>query len=314
MKGLITKATGSWYQVLLDSGESVSCRLPGKFRLSEEQIVNPVAVGDNVDVTLEKDGTGVINRIGERKNKLVRKATHGRRGIQLLAANVDLVLIVQSLRDPVFKTGFIDRLLVTCEAWEIPALIIINKTDLQKSSMDEEKLDQIETLYREIGYDFLRSSIHDQTSIAKLSKALKGKISVFSGHSGTGKTSLLNALSPGLQLKTGDISRSSNKGKHTTTYAQLIRLSEDTFVVDTPGIREFGLVDLEPYELSLFFPEMRPYRESCRFYNCTHRHEPGCAVLPAVEDGNVPESRYKSYLNILESIEAGKSEIQNSRR
>ncbi len=305
MKGLITKATGSWYQVLLDNGESVSCRLPGKFRLDDEKVVNPVAVGDNVDVTLEKDGSGVINRIGERKNKLVRKATHGRRGIQLLAANVDLVLIVQSLHEPIFKTGFIDRLLVTCEAWEIPALILINKTDLQKSSKDEEKLKQIETLYREIGYDFLKTSIHDKTSIKKLSTALKGKISVLSGHSGTGKSSLLNALSPGLQLKTGDISRSSNKGKHTTTYAQLIRLSEDTYVVDTPGIREFGLVDLEPYELSLFFPEMRPHRESCRFYNCTHRHEPDCAVLTAVEDGNVPESRYKSYLNILESVETG---------
>ncbi len=305
MKGLITKATGSWYQVLLDNGESVSCRLPGKFRLGEEQIVNPVAVGDIVDITLQKDGTGVIDRIGQRKNQLVRKATHGRRGIQLLATNVDLVLIVQSLREPDFKTGFIDRLLVTCEAWEIPALIIINKTDLQKSRKDEEKLEQIETLYRELGYDFLRTSIHDKTSINNLSTALTGKISVLSGHSGTGKTSLLNALSPGLQLKTGDISRFSNKGKHTTTYAQLIRLSEETYVVDTPGIREFGMVDLEPYEISLFFPEMRPHRESCRFYNCTHRHEPDCAVRTAVEDGNVPESRYKSYLNILKSIETG---------
>ena len=306
MKGLITKATGSWYQVLSDSGEIISCRLPGKFRLDDEEILNPVAVGDSVHVTLQKDGTGVINRIGERKNQLVRKATHGRRGMQLLAANVDLVLIVQSLREPVFKTGFIDRLLVTCEAWEIPALIIINKTDLQKGSKDKEKLEQVETLYREIGYDFLKTSIHDKSSMENLSRALKGKISVLSGHSGTGKTSLLNALSPGLQLKTGDISRFSNKGKHTTTYAQLIRLSDETYVVDTPGIREFGLVDLEPYEISLFFPEMRPYRESCRFYNCTHRHEPDCAVRVAVEDGNVQESRYKSYLSILESIETGR--------
>ena len=304
MKGLVIKATGSWYQVQTDSGDIVACRLPGKFRLDDERILNPVAVGDIVDLTLQKDSTGVINRITDRKNQLVRKATHGRRGTQLLAANVDLVCIVQSLREPVFKTGFIDRLLVTCEAWDISPLIIINKTDLQKNQKDRDKLENVETLYRELGYDLLKTSILDKTSIEHLMTALKGKISVLCGHSGTGKSSLLNALSPGLHLKTGDISRSSNKGKHTTTYAQLIQLKDKTYVVDTPGIREFGVVDLEPYEISLLFPEMRPHRESCHFYNCTHRHEPNCAVRTAVESGNVPESRYKSYVNILGSIES----------
>ena len=305
MKGLITKATGSWYQILLDDGSSVSCRLPGKFRLDEEEVVNPVAVGDNVQITLQKDGTGIIDHIEQRKNRLVRKATHGRRGVQLLATNVDLVLIVQSLRDPGVKTGFIDRLLVTCETYDIPAQIIINKCDLQKNEKDAYTLDHLEELYTDLGYDFLRTSIHDDHSIAELKSSLGGKISVLTGHSGTGKSSLLNAMSPGLKLKTGEISSSSNKGKHTTTYAQLIALSEHTYVVDTPGIREFGLVDLETYELSLHFPEMRPHREECRYYNCTHRHEPSCAVKKAVEENLISESRYKSYLSILESIETG---------
>ncbi len=305
MKGLITKATGSWYQVLLDNDENMSCRLPGKFRLDEDDLVNPVAVGDIVDVFPQKDGTGVINQVLERRNRLVRKATHGRRGAQLIAANLDLVIIVQSLRDPSFKTGFIDRVLVTCEAYEITPLIIINKSDLNKGDKDMEMLDQVQELYNGLGYDLLTTSIHDEASIGRLKSHITGKLSVFTGHSGTGKTSLLNALSPGLAFKTAEISRSSNKGKHTTTYAQLVKLAENTFLVDTPGIREFGLVDMEQYEISLHFPEMRPYRESCRFYNCTHRHEPSCAVRDAVERQAITGSRYKSYLSIVESVESG---------
>jgi ribosome biogenesis GTPase / thiamine phosphate phosphatase len=303
MNGQITKATGSWYQVMLDDGTSVSCRLPGRFRLDDEEVVNPVAVGDIVEVSMQNDGTGIIDRIGDRKNRLVRKATHGRRGVQLLATNVDQVLIVQSLRDPVVKTGFLDRVLVTCEAYEIPAHIIINKTDLQRKSKDVGMLDQLEELYTKLGYGFLRTSIHDLKSVEKLKSLTAGKVSVMTGHSGTGKTSLLNAMSPGHNLKTGEVSRFSSKGKHTTTYAQLIPLDDNAYIVDTPGIREFGLVDVEPYEMSLYFPEMKVYREECRFYNCTHRHEPSCAVRKAVVDELISESRYKSYVNILESIE-----------
>lgn len=305
MKGLITKATGSWYQVQLDNDKSMSCRLPGKFRLDEDDLVNPVAVGDMVEVSPQKDGTGVIDTILERKNRLVRKATHGRRGVQLIATNLDLVIIMQSLREPALKTGFIDRLLVTCEAYEIMPLIVINKTDLVTGHRDSERLAQIESLYKGLGYDLLTTSIHDGSSIERLKSHVTGKISVLTGHSGTGKTSLLNALSPGLVLKTGEISRFSNKGKHTTTYAQLVKLAKNTYLVDTPGIREFGLVDMEPYEISLHFPEMRSHRETCRFYDCTHRHEPSCAVRHAVEKQEITESRYKSYLSIVESVETG---------
>lgn len=305
MNGLITKATGSWYQVLLDNGSTVPCRLPGRFRLDREKVLHPVAVGDLVTITRQKDGTGVIEHIGERKNRLVRKATHGRRGVQLIATNVDQVLIVQSLRNPVVKAGFVDRVLVTCEAYQIPAVVIINKTDLSKKNKDAEILDQLEKLYTGLGYGFLRTSIHEQESIARLKVQTAGKISVLTGHSGTGKSSLLNTLSPGLNLKTGEISRSSNKGRHTTTYAQILPLGEQTFIVDTPGVREFGLVDVEPFEVSLYFPEMVDHRERCRFHNCTHRHEPSCAVRQALETGSISESRYRSFVNILESIESG---------
>ncbi len=301
--GLVTRATGSWYQVRLTTGHSLSCRMPGKFRLSEEEIVNPLAVGDRVDVRMQSDGTGIIDRIHDRKNRLERKATHGRRGIQILASNVDLVLAVQSLRDPVVKTGFIDRVLVSSEACGISAAIVLNKKDLKKGNKDEKRLEDMRSIYPDLGYSLLETSIHRPETIRRLHDMLENRISVLTGHSGTGKTSLLNALSPDLNLKTGEVSSFSNKGKHTTTFAQLIELSNETFIVDTPGIREFGLVDFEPYEISHFFPEMKPLITSCRYHNCTHRHEPDCAVKNAVEEGTVSRSRYRSYLNILESVE-----------
>lgn len=309
MEGLITKATGSWYQARLNDGERIECRLPGKFRLADGNATNPVAVGDIVKINPQPDNTGIIEDVRERKNKLIRKATHGRKGIQIIAANVDQVLIVQSLHQPAFKTGFTDRLLVCCEAYEIPAVIVLNKTDLQKGEKDVQKLRETEELYSGLGYTFLKTTIHDQSSIARLQHRIKGKMSVMSGPSGTGKTTLMNLMTTGSKHKTGEISRFSNKGKHTTTLARIVELPEQSYIIDTPGIREFGLVGIEPYELSLFFPEMRTLREACRFYNCTHKHEPSCAVKKAVEDGQIAPSRYRGYVNILESIE---DELQQS--
>lgn len=303
MQGLIIKATGSWYTVKLDNRKAVPCRLPGKFRLSEEHITNPVAVGDNVSVALQSDGTGVIERIFERKNRLVRQATHRKKGIQIIAANLDQILVIQSYKQPVFKTGFIDRLVVSSEANDIQPVIVLNKIDLAKKEKDKKKIFHLVDLYTSLGYTVLPLSIYDKKSMDNLYESISGKTSAMTGHSGTGKTSIINTLNPELNFKTGEISSFSNKGKHTTTFAQLITFSEQTFVVDTPGIREFGLVNFKPYEVSLFYPEMKDLRDSCHFYNCTHRHEPSCAIIDAYRNGTIAESRYRSYVNIVNSIE-----------
>ncbi|MEX0680408.1 MAG: ribosome small subunit-dependent GTPase A [Balneolales bacterium] len=301
MQGLITKATGSWYQARLDNGHMMECRLPGKFRLSDEQVTNPVTVGDRVHIVLQNDGTGMIEHIEERRNKLLRQATHGRKGTQMLAANVDYVLIIQSLKQPVFKTGFIDRLLVCCEAYDINPVIVMNKTDLSENKKDAARLSEVLNLYTGLGYSFVTTSIYDPDSIHRLKELIEGSISVMTGPSGTGKTSLLNSMATDQDLKTAEISHFSNKGKHTTTFSHLIPVSENTRVIDTPGVREFGLVDLKSYEISLYFPEMASIRESCHYYNCTHGHEPNCAVIEAVENGRIAASRYRSYRHIVES-------------
>lgn len=298
--GKVIQSTGKWYKVSIDN-EIVDCRIPGKFRLKKELVTNPVAVGDNVTVDVADDGTGMITKVHDRRNYVPRKATHSKRGEQILAANIDRAWVVQSIRDPKIKTGFIDRFLVTCEAYHIPVGIIINKVDLASSS-DHRMIQSIEKAYFGIGYPLIKTSINDKNSIQKLKRELSGKTSVFIGHSGVGKSSLINAIDPKLDLTVGEISDSSNKGKHTTTYARLVPIAENGFIVDTPGIREFGLVNIIPAELSLFFPEMEPYRDNCKFNNCTHYHEPQCAVVEAYEEGEIHPERYASYLNILESI------------
>ena len=303
MEGLIVKSTGSWYHVRTNTGQIVRCRLPGKFRLHEEKLTNPVVVGDRITVSMQSDDTGTIEKIHERKNELPRKATHGKKGVQIIASNIEQVVIVQSCKKPEFKTGFIDRILVSCEAYDISPLIILNKSDLVKNDKEVEKVTNAQKRYQNLGYQLQLTSYHDPETIQLLEKKLDGKVSVMTGPSGTGKSTLLNSIRPQLQLKTNEISRSSNKGKHTTTLAELFEIKEDTFVIDTPGIREFGLVNIESYELALFFPEMRQYRNQCHYYNCTHRHEPDCAVKKALEEEHISQPRYKSYLNILESIE-----------
>ncbi|MBO6586577.1 MAG: ribosome small subunit-dependent GTPase A [Gracilimonas sp.] len=299
-KGRVIQSTGSWYHV--DTGdEIIKSRLPGRFRLNEKEVTNPIAVGDWVEFELNDDGTGNIDKIHDRENYITRQATHGKRGEQILVANLDQACVVQSIKKPKVKEGFIDRFLVTCEAYEVKPVIILNKIDLAKSG-GLEFAEELSELYTGLGYTFLITSIDNSDSLQKLKEQLKDKTSAFIGPSGVGKTSLVNAIDPSYDLKVKEVSDFSNKGKHTTTYAQLIPLSFGGYLADTPGIREFGLVNIEPWELSLFFPEMLEPRKECQFNNCTHAHEPKCGVAKAFEDGEIAVSRYNSYLNMLDSL------------
>ena len=300
-KGRIIQSTGKWYKVTLN-GEVIDCRLPGKFRLDKKEVTNPVAVGDFVDIVIGSDGTGSIEKIYDRENYIPRQATHGRRGEQILVANIDLAWVVQSVRQPKINLGFIDRFLVTCEAYEIPAGIIFNKMDLARGN-DLEFVEDVSGLYRKLGYKTVCTSIKDPEMLKDLREHVKDITSVFIGPSGSGKTSILNGIEPGIDLRVGEISSYSQKGKHTTTFAQLIPLTEGGYIVDTPGIRELGLVQIEKAELSLYFPEMTEPRQNCKFYNCTHYHEPDCGVVQAYEHGEIDPDRYNSYLNILESLD-----------
>ena len=300
-KGRVIQSTGKWYKVSVD-GEVIDCRLPGKFRLDKKEVTNPVAVGDYVDIVTGSDGTGGIEKIYERENYIPRQATHGRRGEQILAANIDLAWVVQSVRQPKINLGFIDRFLVTCEAYEIPAGIIFNKMDLARGN-DLEFVEDVSELYISLGYRTVLTSIKDPEMMQTLKSEVRGITSVFIGPSGAGKTSILNEIEPGINLRIGEVSSYSQKGKHTTTFAQLVPLTEGGYIVDTPGIRELGLVQIEKAELSLYFPEMIEPRRNCKFYNCTHYHEPGCGVVQAYEQGEIDPDRYNSYLNILESLD-----------
>jgi ribosome biogenesis GTPase / thiamine phosphate phosphatase len=299
-RGRITQSTGKWYKVSSD-GETINCRLPGKFRLDKKEVTNPIAVGDYVTFEIGNDGTGSILSIEERKNYIPRQATHGRRGEQTLAANIDRAWVVQSVREPKINLGFIDRFLVTCEAYEVAAGIIFNKIDLAKGN-DLEFVEDVCELYESLGYKTVITSIKNSEMMDALKKEVNEITSVFIGPSGAGKTSILNQIAPGFDLRVGEISSYSQKGKHTTTYAQLVPLSEGGFIVDTPGIRELGLVQIEKSELSLYFPEMIEPRQYCKFNNCTHFHEPGCGVVQAYEMNKIDPDRYNSYINMLESL------------
>ncbi len=299
--GRVIKSTGSWYQVATESGDVIACRLPGKFRLEDSEDTNPVAVGDRVQIERMDDGAGQIRDIEERTNTMIRQATHGRRGNQVLAANIDLGICVQAVKKPEFKTGFIDRFLVTCDANQIHGLIFINKMDLS-TDRDRAELADLEALYTALGYEWMTGSISDPASIQALKSRIADETVMFMGPSGTGKSSLLNALAPGLRRDTKSVSTFSNKGKHTTTFAEMLALPDSGYVIDTPGVREFGIVDVDKPGLSNFFPEMKTRRESCKYYNCTHVHEPGCEVMRAYEEGLISATRYSSYMNILDSL------------
>ncbi len=307
-EGLVIRTTGSWYRVLLADSSQYDCRLRGNYRLRGNKQTNPVAVGDIVDFNLQDDGTGVITDVHDRRNYIVRRATKLSKQTHVIAANIDLLCIVATLGLPRTSTGFIDRLLVTAEAYHIPAAIIFNKCDLYDDELWEIH-NELKAIYTGAGYPVLEVSALKGTGLDNLKEMIAGKTVLFSGHSGVGKSALLNAISPGLELKVGQISDWSLKGKHTTTFAEIhpvplstLNYQLSTFFIDTPGIKEFGMVDFTAQELSHFFPEMRARLHDCRFANCTHRHEPGCAIKKAVDDGLISAERYQNYLNILEDI------------
>ncbi|BAU53237.1 ribosome small subunit-dependent GTPase A [Mucilaginibacter gotjawali] len=298
MQGLIIKSTGSWYSVLTNDGQRTECRIKGIFRTKGITTTNPLAVGDVVDFEMEPDqDTGVIVNLHPRKNYIIRKSINLSKQGQIIAANLDQALLVVTLASPRTSLGFIDRFLVTAEAYSIPAKLVFNKLDLF-SDEGLEVLADYKSIYENIGYPCYEVSALEGTNINQVKELLKGKVTLFSGHSGVGKSSLINALLPDLDLRTHQVSDWSDKGMHTTTFAEMFELPEGGFIIDTPGIRELGVIDIEKQELSHFFPEMRDRMHQCRFHNCRHINEPGCAVLKALENGEIELSRYESYLSI----------------
>jgi len=298
MQGLVIKSTGSWYEVQTDEGRLIKCRIKGKFRTLDIKTTNPVAVGDRVTVEPEPDQeTGLITELEPRKNYIIRKSVNLSKQAQIIAANLDQAFLIVTLASPRTSLGFIDRFLVTAEAYDIPAKLIFNKLDLF-SAEGLEILSQYQSIYQQAGYPCYSVSALKATNLDQLRELLKDKVTLVSGHSGVGKSTLINALLPGYELKTGDISDWSDKGKHTTTFAEMFKLPFGGYLIDTPGIRELGVFDIEKQELGRLFPEIRKLMDDCRFNNCRHINEPGCAVLEALEEGELEPSRYDSYLSI----------------
>ena len=298
-KGLILKSTGSRYRVLTEEGRTIDCVIKGKLRVNELQTTNPVAVGDNVHFEFEnRKESGIIVKVLERKNYILRKSSNLSRQSQVIAANIDQAFLMISIIHPATPVEFIDRFLITAEAYRIPAKIIINKTDIYG---DEEvsKMENLISVYTRIGYDCIRMSLKKGEGISYSAQLMKDKISLISGNSGVGKSTLLNKLNPLLNLKTEEISDYHKQGKHITTYPEMHPMPFGGFVIDTPGIRGFGIVDMKKNEIYHFFPEMFRTSEKCRFYNCLHLDEPGCAVREAVEKGEIDVLRYRNYINII---------------
>jgi len=303
LKGIVTKSTGSWYSVLKPDGTFIECRLKGKFKVLGIKTTNPLAVGDHVVFrVLREEGTGVITQILPRKNYIIRKATKLSKLSHILAANLDQAIIIVTLAEPRTSTGFIDRFLITAEAYHIPAAIIFNKIDLYNDGKMEE-LSTLKSVYEAAGYPCYAVSALTGENTGDVIELLKDRVSLVAGHSGVGKSALINTLEPGLDLKTKPISRAHKKGVHTTTFAMMFRLSFGGFIIDTPGIKEFGLYDLDRKTLAERYPELRALMHACKYTNCTHLHEPGCAVKEAVKNGEISMIRYDGYLRIMANDE-----------
>jgi ribosome biogenesis GTPase len=298
MKGLVTKSTGSWYRVKTDEG-FVDARLRGKFKLDDKKITNPIAVGDTVILEQQAD-EWMISQIDNRTNYIIRRSPKKKHHDHLIAANVDQAIMIATFKEPRTSLGFIDRFLVTLEAFRIPGVIIFNKTDILTEE-ELEALDFLQFIYeKKVGYQFLKTSFLHNALSPEIASILKGKTTMLSGHSGAGKSTLVNLLLPEADQKTAEISGFANKGVHTTTFAEMFFLDETTAIIDTPGIKELGLSEIEPEELAHYFPEMRAFLGECRFHNCLHNGEPGCAIQDALENGVIVEERYNSYLSMLQ--------------
>lgn len=302
MKGRVIKSTGSWYTVQNKEGEQFQCRLRGKLKLKDIKATNPIAVGDFVAFSIEETAakTGIISEILDRENHIIRKSAHKTGHGHIIAANIDQAVLMATLLYPKTSLGFIDRFLVSAEAFRIPAIIAFNKADIYDESALE-AYDELAALYNEIGYRTYLISATEERGLEEVKSLLKDKTTLLTGHSGVGKSTLINKLIPNAFQKVAAVSDFAQKGTHTTTFAEMFAINPTTFIIDTPGIKEWGLVDIEGEELSHFFPELRALLGKCKFYNCTHTHEPGCAIMEAFKKGEVAASRYESYLSMLDN-------------
>jgi ribosome biogenesis GTPase len=305
MTGIVYKSTGSWYTVKAENNQFYDCRIKGKFRMKGIKSTNPIAVGDVVDFEIDETSdaiTGSIHNIHERKNYIVRKSVNLSKQTHIIASNIDIVFLLVTINNPITTTSFIDRFLVTAEAYHIKAVLVFNKVDTYDDATLDEQL-YLQYIYNQIGYESLRVSATTKKGLDELKNLMEGKVCMFSGHSGVGKSTLVNALEPGLNLKTKEISDLHQQGQHTTTFAEMFDLSFNSKIIDTPGIRGFGIVDMEKQEIKGYFPEFFELEDQCKFNNCLHKDEPHCAIKNALEEDKIAWSRYKSYLQILEGDE-----------
>ena len=304
MHGLVIKNTGSWYTVLTDDGQLFDCKVKGNFRLKGIRSTNPVAVGDRVEIVSNPEGTAFITEIDDRRNYIIRKSINLSKQSHIIAANVDQALLVVTINYPQTSTTFIDRVLASAEAYRVPVILVFNKTDLL--NVDEAHYQQMMiALYENVGYECHTISAVTGEGVDQLKSLLPGKITLLSGNSGVGKSTLINRFVPDANLRTAEISDAHNTGQHTTTFSEMIPLSGG-WLIDTPGIKGFGTFDMEPEELTSYFKEIFRFSQDCRFSNCTHTHEPGCAVLQAIENHLIAPSRYQSYLSMLNDKDEGK--------
>ena len=307
MKGLVIKNTGSWYSVKTDEGNLVECKIKGNFRLKGIRSTNPVAVGDRVEIVTNQEGTAFISGIEDRRNYIIRKSQNLSKQSHIIAANVDLAFLVATIAHPQTSTTFIDRFLASAEAYSVPVVIVFNKVDLLQDDEDAMRyLDMLVNLYETVGYRCVRVSAVTGEGLDQLQSMLHDQITLLSGNSGVGKSTIINRLLPGVNLRTAEISEAHDTGMHTTTFSEMLPLPQGGYLIDTPGVKGFGSFNMQPEEIGSYFKEIFHFSKDCRFSNCTHTHEPGCAVIKAVEDHYIALSRYQSYLGMLKDKDENK--------